>query len=73
MPETFLVPAEGTVAIKHFRLKTTHKEDLFIQAAEARPGDRAVVHHICIYMNDIKKVESFQLAKQELAGRLYPG
>jgi peroxiredoxin len=55
MPETFVVQATGTVPIKHFRLKTTHTEDLYIQAAEARPGDRAVVHHICIYIDDHKK------------------
>ncbi len=55
MPETFLVQATGTVPIKRFRLATTHTEDLYIQAVEARPGDRAVVHHICIYIDDHKK------------------
>ena len=55
MPETFVVQATGTVPIKHFRLTTTHTEDLYIQAAEARPGDRSVVHHVCIYIDDHKK------------------
>lgn len=55
MPEPFLVPAEGTLPIQHFRVRTTHSEDLYIQAAEARPGDRSVVHHICIYVDDYKK------------------
>jgi len=73
MPETFLVPAEGTVPIKHFRLKTTHKEDLYIQAAEARPGDRAVVHHICIYMNDLKKMDRSSSRNKNLLVAYTPG
>jgi hypothetical protein len=52
MPEPFQVQADGTVPIQHFRLAPHHTEDLWIQAAEARPGNRAVVHHICIYIDD---------------------
>jgi thiol-disulfide isomerase/thioredoxin len=55
MPEPFLVPAEGTVPIQHFRVKTNLTQPLYIQAAEARPGDRAIVHHICIYIDDYNK------------------
>ena len=74
MPETFVVQAEGTVPIKHFRLATTHTEDLYIQAAEARPGDRAVVHHICIYIDDHnKKIMNGRNEEQEPARRLYAG
>ena len=52
MPEPFSVQAEGTLPIQHFRLATNQTRDLWIQSAEARPGDRAVVHHICIYVDD---------------------
>ena len=62
MPEPFLVPAEGTLPIQHFRLPTHLKEDLWIQAAEVRPSDRAVVHHIFVYM------ESRQDAKNKQKG-----
>jgi hypothetical protein len=55
MPEPFSVPAEGTLPIQHFRLATNQTEDLWIESAEARPGDRAVVHHICIYIDDHSK------------------
>jgi len=50
LPESFTIPAEGTLPIQHFRMKTELKEDIWIQAAEARPSDRAVVHHIFVYM-----------------------
>jgi thiol-disulfide isomerase/thioredoxin len=73
MPETFRVQAEGTVPIKHFRLATTHTEDLYIQAAEARPGDRAVVHHICIYIDDHKKKKNDVTRNKNLLVAYTPG
>jgi peroxiredoxin len=50
MPEPFTVPAEGTVPIQHFRVPTHFASDLWVQAAEVRPGDRAVVHHIFVLL-----------------------
>jgi mono/diheme cytochrome c family protein len=52
MPEPFAVPAEGFVRYQHFRVPTGFTEDRWVQAAEARPGDRAVVHHIGVYVDD---------------------
>lgn len=54
MPETYEIQAKGTVPYKYFRTKTNFKEDVWIQAAEARPGNRAVVHHIIIGILDPK-------------------
>ncbi len=51
MPESFAVPAEGAVAIQKFRVKTGLTEGRWVQAAEAQPGDRAVVHHIFVYVD----------------------
>lgn len=50
MPETFAVPATGVLDYKRFVVETGFEEDVWIQAAEARPGDRQVVHHIVIYL-----------------------
>ena len=51
MTETdFKVPAEGTVDYQHFRCNPGWTEDKYIYAAEARPGNAAVVHHILIYI-----------------------
>jgi peroxiredoxin/mono/diheme cytochrome c family protein len=55
IPESFTIPAEGTLPIQHFRIKTELKEDIWIQAAEARPSDRAVVHHIFVYMETYRQ------------------
>ena len=48
-PEPFVVPAQGTVSYVHVRVPSGLKEDVWVQAAEARPGDRSVVHHIIVY------------------------
>lgn len=52
MPEPFDVPAEGVVEIQKFRVPTDLSEDTWVQAAQAMPGDRAVVHHICVFVID---------------------
>jgi hypothetical protein len=52
MSEPYTVPAEGTLAYRHFRMPTQFTEDRWIQAAEALPGNRSVVHHIIVYVDD---------------------
>ncbi len=44
----FEVPAEGVVPYKHFVVDPGFTEDTWIQAAECRAGNRAVVHHIIV-------------------------
>lgn len=60
LPQDVTVPAQGTVPYLHFKVPTNFKEDVWIQAAEARPGNRAVVHHIIVYYRDPKKREKEQ-------------
>jgi peroxiredoxin/mono/diheme cytochrome c family protein len=50
MPEEFAVPATGVVPYKRFVVDPGFTEDKWFQAAEARPGNRAVVHHIIVYV-----------------------
>jgi hypothetical protein len=45
MEEPFTVPAEGVVDYQYFVVDPGWTEDKWIQAAEIRPGNRAVVHH----------------------------
>ncbi len=52
MPDPYSVKADGTLPYQHFRVKTHFTEDRWVQAIEPRPGDRAVVHHIIIYLDD---------------------
>jgi peroxiredoxin len=49
MPQTFKVPAKGVVEYQYFELEQTFDEDKWVQAAEARPGNRAVVHHLNLF------------------------
>jgi hypothetical protein len=52
MKQRFTVPARSDKGIRyqHFIVPTDFKEDRWVQAAEARPGNRAVVHHIIVYV-----------------------
>ena len=45
MEQDFVVPAAGPDIIHHVMTRTTHKEDIWIQALEARRNSK-VVHHI---------------------------
>ena len=48
-PEPFDVPAEGAVRYRYFRIDPKLDKDTWIQAAELRPGNRMVVHHILAF------------------------
>jgi len=55
MPQEVQVPAKapkGGVPYKYFTVKTDFDEDKWVQAAECKPGNRAVVHHIIAYVLD---------------------
>ncbi len=52
MPTSFTVPAKapkGGVPYKYFLVNVNNSEELWVQAAEAKPGNRSVVHHIIVY------------------------
>ena len=42
------VPAKGEIRYQYFRIDPGFKEDKWVQMAECRPGNRAVVHHIIV-------------------------
>src|SRR5262249_24576015 len=50
MAEEFDVPARGVLDYKRFMVDPGFTEDVWVQAAEARPGNGAVVHHILVYV-----------------------
>ncbi len=52
IPEEQTIPAKGTVGYKYFSVKTNFTEDMYLQAAEARPSNRAVVHHIIVFYRE---------------------
>ncbi len=46
MPKDFNVPATGAVDYQYIRVKANFPEDMWVTAAEMRPGNPAVVHHM---------------------------
>ena len=52
MSKEFTVPAEakGGIRYQYFVIPTGFGEDKWIQAAEVRPGNREVVHHIIVFV-----------------------
>ena len=52
MPQRFRVKPEGEVKYQYFSVPTNFKEDKWIQAAEARPGNSEVVHHIIVFVKE---------------------
>jgi hypothetical protein len=52
LPKEVAVPATGTVPYLYYSVPTNFKEDVWIQAAEARPGNPAVVHHIIVFYKE---------------------
>ncbi|MCA9040243.1 MAG: hypothetical protein KDA65_07860, partial [Planctomycetaceae bacterium] len=55
MPKAEEVPATGVVPYRYQLMELEFDEDVWIQAAEARPGTPEVVHHILAYINTPKK------------------
>jgi thiol-disulfide isomerase/thioredoxin/mono/diheme cytochrome c family protein len=49
MPEPFTVPASGVVEYKYFTVDPGFTHDVWIRAAEARPGNRGIVHHMLLF------------------------
>jgi hypothetical protein len=45
MPKAFELPASGTINYKYVLVKTNFKDDLWVTAAEMRPGNSKVLHH----------------------------
>ena len=73
MPREFAVPAKAPsrgVPYQHFTVKTNFKEDVWIQAAEARPGNKAVVHHIIVYVlaNGARRPRGLRALEQDGIG-----
>lgn len=52
MPEPFHVPASGALDYQRFVVSTGFRQDRWIQAVEVRPGARAVVHHVVVYIRE---------------------
>ena len=50
MPEEFTLGASGPDEYQYFDAPTNFTEDKYVQMAEARPGNRRVVHHVIAFV-----------------------
>jgi hypothetical protein len=50
MPDEFHVPASGVLEYQYFAVPTGFTEDRWVERAEVRPGNRAVVHHAIVFV-----------------------
>ncbi|MGH9768081.1 MAG: hypothetical protein ACREAB_11655, partial [Blastocatellia bacterium] len=50
MPEEFTLDANGPDEYQHFVIDPGFTEDKYVQVAEARPGNRRIVHHIAAFI-----------------------
>jgi peroxiredoxin len=50
IPKPYSVPANGEVRYQYFEVPTNFTEDKWIQAAEALPDAKQVVHHIIVFV-----------------------
>jgi hypothetical protein len=65
MPEEYTIPASGTVAYQYFTIPTKFTEDKWVQMAEVRPGNRALVHHVIAYVKAPRKPEDEGKSKKD--------
>jgi hypothetical protein len=54
LPTAFEVPLSGVVDYQHVIVPTGFTRDTWVQAAEVRPTDRSVVHHIIAFVREPK-------------------
>ena len=69
MPEAFKLDASGPDEYQYFEIPTNFTEDKYIQAVEARPGNRQIVHHIIAFIKPPQKANPNRpkLSKEEIA------
>jgi hypothetical protein len=79
MPKPYEIPATGTIEYTYYVVPSGFTEDKWITAAEIRPGARALIHHVIVFvrepgskwLKDAKPGESYvpPLFKNEKTGR----
>jgi mono/diheme cytochrome c family protein len=68
MPEEFALNASGPDEYQYFEVDTGFTEDKYVQMAEARPGNRRIVHHILAFVQPPPKdgESPKKIAKEEI-------
>ena len=59
MPESFAVPASGGDIYQCMVLPLPIAEDRYVAAVEVKPGNRAIVHHAILYLDNGGRAKAF--------------
>jgi hypothetical protein len=73
MPHAFNVPASGSVEYQYSFVPTGFNEDRWIQACEVRPGARAVIHHVVVYIRERGETWTHGPTKADILSVWAPG
>jgi mono/diheme cytochrome c family protein len=68
MGTDFEVPAEGVLPVQSFRVPSGFKEDRWVSAAEVHPGNRAIVHHMMVFLEEPGEPSGIEGRDAPLAG-----
>jgi len=73
--EPFVVPAEGEVRYQYFTVDPGFTEDRWVKMAEILPGNRAVVHHVIVFVKspDGSDQRTFGLRGEQFLVAYVPG
>src|SRR5262249_20117470 len=67
MPDEFTLEANGADEYQYFEVPTNFKQDMYVQLAEARPGNRKIVHHIIAFVQPPSKDgKEVKLTKEQI-------
>lgn len=64
VPEEYTVEASGPDEYQYFDVPTNFTEDKWVQMAEARPGNRRVVHHIIAFIVEPGNANLSKMSKE---------
>jgi mono/diheme cytochrome c family protein len=67
MPEEYTLEANGPDEYQYFTIPTNFTVDRYVQAAELRPGNRKIVHHLLAFIQPPSEPGEPQLSKEEAA------
>jgi hypothetical protein len=67
MKETFTLKPGAPDDIQYFEVETNFKEDKWVQMAEARPGNRKIVHHIIAFIQPKPKQPQGEITAEQKA------
>jgi mono/diheme cytochrome c family protein len=65
MPEEYTLEAAGPDEYHNFTIQTEFTEDRYVQAVEARPGNRKIVHHILAFIQPPSETDAPKLTREE--------